>query len=141
MLSGNVETGWLFTKFFLRYRSTHSRKKTNKLCLFFAKQRSTWYPTNNCSLMSHFNKQNTEGKNCVSRTKYKKLLELCFLFKDQELTIMLFGGDGTRCLARNTSGDFKKEKPSPFWKKLLCQSQSSKPEPEPEKAKSIPFMA
>ena len=35
-------------------------------------------------------------------------------FKDQKRTIMLFGGDGTHCFARNTSRDYEKEKPSPF---------------------------
>ena len=38
---------------------------------------------------------------------------------------MLFGGDGTRCFARNTSRDY--EKPSPFLKKFLRQSQSPAP--------------
>ena len=56
---------------------------------------------------------------------------LDFPFKDQEPTIMLFGGDGTHCLARKTSRDCEKEKLSPFLKKLLRQSQS----PAPQKAK------
>ena len=30
------------------------------------------------------------------------------LFKDQKPTIMLFGGDGKHCFARNTSRDYKK---------------------------------
>ena len=50
-------------------------------------------------------------------------------FKDQKLSIMLFGGDGTHCFARKTSRDY--EKPSPFLKKFLRQSQS----PTPKKAK------
>ena len=54
---------------------------------------------------------------------------------------MLFGGDGTHYFARKTSRDYEKEKPSPFLKKLLRQSQTSTPEPEPKKAKVIPFMA
>ena len=48
-------------------------------------------------------------------------------FKDQNLTIMLFGGDGTHCFARKTSRDYEKEKPSPFLKKFLHQSQSLAP--------------
>ena len=52
-------------------------------------------------------------------------------FKDQKPTIMLFGGDGTHCFARKTSSDY--EKPSPFLKKLLRQSQPSTSEPEPKK--------
>ena len=39
-------------------------------------------------------------------------------FKEQKLTIMLFGGDGTHCFARKTSRDYEKEKPSPFLKKF-----------------------
>ena len=54
-------------------------------------------------------------------------------FKDQKPTIMLFGGDGTHCFARKTSRDYEKEKPSPFLKKLLRQSQPSTSEPEPKK--------
>ena len=42
-------------------------------------------------------------------------------FKDQKPTIMLFGGDGTHYFARKTSSDY--EKPSPFLKKFLRQSQ------------------
>ena len=51
--------------------------------------------------------------------------------RDQKPTNMLFGRDGTHCFARKTSRDF--EKPSPFLKKLLRQSQPSTPEPEPKK--------
>ena len=53
-------------------------------------------------------------------------------FKDQKPTIMLSGGDGTHCFARKTSGDYEKEKPSPFLKKLFRQSQPSKSEPAPK---------
>ena len=59
-------------------------------------------------------------------------------FKDQKPTIMLFGGDGTYCFARKTSHDY--EKPSPFLKKFLRQSQSSTSEPEPQKVKMSPNM-
>ena len=52
-------------------------------------------------------------------------------FKDQKATIMLFGGDGTHCFARKTSRDYEKEKPSPFLKNFLRQSQPSKSEPAP----------
>ena len=51
-------------------------------------------------------------------------------FKDQKPTIMLFGGDGTHCFERKTSHDSEKEKPSPFLKKFLSQSQPSTSEPE-----------
>ena len=56
-------------------------------------------------------------------------------FKDQKLTIMLFGGDGTHCFARKTSRDYKKEKPTPFLKKFLHQSQRSTSELEPKRLK------
>ena len=59
---------------------------------------------------------------------------LNILFKDRKPTIMLFGGDGTHCFARKTSSDY--EKPSPFLKKLLRQSQTSTSEREPKKDKS-----
>ena len=59
-------------------------------------------------------------------------------FKDQKPTIMLFGGDGTHCFARKTSRDY--ERPSPFLKKFVRQSQPSTSEPEPKKDKSSPNM-
>ena len=61
-------------------------------------------------------------------------------FKDQKPTIMLFGGDGTHCFARKTSRDYEKEKPSPFLKKFLRQSQSRTSELEPKKVKMSPNM-
>ena len=54
---------------------------------------------------------------------------------DQKPTIMLFGGDGTHCFARKTSRDYEKEKPSPFLKNFLRQSQPSTAEPESERIK------
>ena len=56
-------------------------------------------------------------------------------FKDQKSTIMLFGGDGTHCFARKTSCDYEKEKPSPFLKNFLRQSQRRTSEPEPKMLK------
>ena len=56
-------------------------------------------------------------------------------FKDQKLTIMLFGGDSTHCFARKTSSDYEKEKPSPFLKKFLHQSQPSTSELEQKRLK------
>ena len=61
-------------------------------------------------------------------------------FKDQKPTIMLFGGDGTHCFARKISHDYETEKPSPFLKKFLRQSQPSTSELEPIKDKSSPNM-
>ena len=56
-------------------------------------------------------------------------------FRDQKPTIMFFGCDGTQCFARKTSSDYEKEKPSPFLKKFLRQSQPSTSGPEPKKLK------
>ena len=53
---------------------------------------------------------------------------------------MLFGGDDTHCFARRTSRNNEKEKPSPFLKKILRQSQPSISEPEPKKVKMSPNM-
>ena len=61
-------------------------------------------------------------------------------FKDQKPTILLFGGDGTHCFAKRTSRDCEKEKPSPFLKKFLRQSQQSTSELEPKKVKMSPKM-
>ena len=58
--------------------------------------------------------------------------------KDQKPPIMLFGGDVTHWFARETSRDY--EKPSPFLKKFLRQSQPSISEPEPKKVKTSPNM-
>ena len=52
-------------------------------------------------------------------------------FKEKKPTIMLFGGDGTHCFAKKTGRDY--EKPSPFLKKFLHQSQPSTSEREPKK--------
>ena len=57
-------------------------------------------------------------------------------FRDQKPTIMLFGG--FHCFARKTSSDY--EKPSPFLKRFLRQSQPSTSEHEPKKDKSSPKM-
>ena len=53
--------------------------------------------------------------------------------KDQKPTIILFGGDGTHCFAKKTSLDYKKDKPSPFLKNFLRQSDPSTCEFEPKK--------
>ena len=52
-------------------------------------------------------------------------------FKDQKPTNMFFGGDGTHCFARKASRDY--EKPSPYLKKFLHQSQPSTSGPQPTK--------
>ena len=62
---------------------------------------------------------------------------LNILFDEQKPTIMLFSGDGTHCFAWNTSRDYEKEKPSPFFKKFLRQSQPSTSEHEPKRLKRV----
>ena len=58
-------------------------------------------------------------------------------FKDQNLTIKLFGGDVTPCFARETSCNHEKEKPPPLLKNFLRQSQPSTSEPEPKKVEGL----
>ena len=53
---------------------------------------------------------------------------------------MLFGGDATHCFAKKASRDYENEKPSPFLKKFLRQSQPSISETVPNKDKSSPNM-
>ena len=62
-------------------------------------------------------------------------------FKDQKLTMMLFGGDDTHCFAKQLSRGLEMEKPSPFLKNPLQQSQTSTPEPELKRAKFVPTLA
>ena len=75
----------------------------------------------------------------------KKCNVCCYVltipFKDQKLTIMLFGGDGAYCFPRKTSRTYEKEKLSPVLEKFFRQSQPSTSESEPKKAEVIPFMA
>ena len=62
-------------------------------------------------------------------------------FKDQKLTILLFGGVGTHCFARKTSRDYERGKPPPFLMKFLRQSQTSTSEPVQKNAEVTPFRA
>ena len=59
-------------------------------------------------------------------------------FKDENSTNMLFGGKRTHFFARSMSRDYEKEKPSPFLKKFLRQSQPSSSEHEPKKVERSP---
>ena len=63
-----------------------------------------------------------------------------YSLKDQKPTLMLFGGDGILCFAKKSSRDYEKEKPSPFLKEFLRQSQPSTSEREPIKVQSSPNM-
>ena len=69
----------------------HVKKtKTDKTRFFFAKKRRTWYPTNNCYRMSHFNEPNIERKNCVATIKYKTLLEMCIVQHVEMKSVFIF---------------------------------------------------
>ena len=59
---------------------------------------------------------------------------------DQKTTVIWFCGDGTHSFARKTNRDYEKEKPSPFFKKFLRQSQPSTSEPEAKKVERSPNM-
>ena len=82
-------------------------------------------------------KKTTSFYDCKKCEAYCHALNIHF--KDQKPTIMFFGGDGSHCFARKTSRDY--EKPSPFLKNFLRQSQPSTSEPEPKKVKTSPNMA
>ena len=88
---------------------------------------STW---RNEKCVYNSTKKTTSFYDCKKRKAYCNVL--VSPFKDQKPTNMLFVGDGTHCFARETSRD-KKEKPSPFLKKFLRQSQPSTSEPEPKR--------
>ena len=90
----------------------------NEKCVFFSTNKTTsFYDCKNCKACCHV---------------------LNIPFKDQKPTIIVFGGDGTYYFAQKTSRDY--EKPSPFMKKFLRQSQSSTSEREPKKVKMSPNM-
>ena len=57
--------------------------------------------------------------------------------KDQKLTFILFGTDGSYCFVKNTSRYYENEKPSFFFNNFLRQSQSATPEPLRKKAKKL----
>ena len=85
----------------------------NEKCFYFSTDKTTsFYDCKKCKACCHV---------------------LNVAFRDQKPTIMLFGGDDTHCLSRKMSRDYEKEKPSPFLKKFLHQSQPSTSELEPNK--------
>ena len=56
---------------------------------------------------------------------------------EQKPSKTLFGGDRTRCSAKNKSRDYEKEKPSPFLKNTIRQPQSDTPDCVQKKGKSF----
>ena len=82
-----------------------------------------------------FNQETSSFYDCK---KWKaSSLVLNIPFKDQKPTFFLFGSDGIHCFAKKTSCDYEKQKPSPFLKKFLNQSQSRPSELEPKSHKSF----
>ena len=126
----------LFNK--VPFQSTNSRKK--ELCVDNIKTIGDVYcPTcrnEKCVYVS--TNKTTSFYDCKKCKVCCNVLNI--LFKDQKPTIMLIGGDGTQCVARKTSRDYEKEKPSPFLKKFLHQSQPSTSEPESKKSRMSPNM-
>ena len=87
--------------------------QTDKTRFFFAKKRWTWYPTNNCSLMSHSNQPNTERKNGVWTTS--RLLEMCIVPHVEMKSVFTF-----QPVKRLVSTTVKSVKPAAtFWIFLL----------------------
>ena len=77
------------TKHLLCYKRTQRRQKQTRYA-FFAKNRWTCYPTNNCSIISHFNQPNIEKKNCVWTKKYKRLMEMCIVQDVETRSVFTF---------------------------------------------------
>ena len=125
---------------FVPFQSTKYRKK--ELCVDNKAQETigdVYCPTcrnEKCVYIS--TNKTTSFCDCKKSKACRNVLKIPF--KDQKPTIMLFGGDGTHCFARKTSRNYKKEKPSPFLKKFLNQSQPRTSEPVPKKVKMSPNM-
>ena len=102
------------------WRCVLSNRSKQKLCLLFNQEIFQFLRLKKCKACTHV---------------------LNVPFKDEKSTTMLFSVDGTHCFAKKTCRDYEKEKPSPFLKKLLDQSEPSASKPKPKKAKIIPFMA
>ena len=89
----------------------------------------------NCRFV-HTWRENVE--NCYQCLQSRASSHVCIIFsriKNQK--IKLFGGDGTYCIVKRTSTDYENEKPSPFWKCFLFQSQLVTPKLVPKKEKLL----
>ena len=58
-------------------------------------------------------------------------------FKDEKLTIMLIGGDGTHCLARKTSRDYGKKSHLHFWRNFSANHNQANPNPHQKRLKWV----
>ena len=124
----------LFNK--VPFQSTKYRKK--ELCMDNIKTiGDVYYPTCRNEKCVYFSANKTTSfYDCKKSKACCHVLKI--LFRDQQPTIMLLGGDGTYCFARKTRRDYEKEKLFPFSKKFLRHSQPSTSEPVPKKDKSSP---
>ena len=120
------------------FQSTNFRKK--ELCVDNIKTIGDVYcPTcRNEKCVYNSTNKTTSFYNCKKCKAFCHVLNIPF--KDQKSTIMLLVGNGTHCFAKKSSLDYEKEKPFPFLKKFLRQSQPSTSEPEPKKVKMSPNM-
>ena len=123
----------------------HDKELFNKVSFQSTKYRKKELCVDNIKTIGDVYSPTCRNENCVyiltnKTTSFydcKKCKACCHVlnipFKDQKPTIMLFGGDGTYSFAEKSSRDYEKEKPSPFLKKFLRQSQPSTSEREPKK--------
>ena len=118
-------------------RGLHFRKdsKVNSWCNW----RCVLSNMKNLKVCLHFTNKTASFYDCKKRKACCHILNITF--KDQKLTLMLFGGDGTHCFEEMTSRNYEKEKQSPFLKNFLHRSQRSTSEPQPKKVEVVPFMA
>ena len=107
---------WLFVHkvpFMLQeHVMTTQKDKTRYL---FGKKGWTWYPTNNCNLVFHFNQPNTERNNSVWPKMYKRRLEMCIVQHVEMKSVFTF-----QPIKRLVSTTVRSVKPAAmFWIFLL----------------------
>ena len=102
------------SSFYVTRERKDDKNRQNTLFLCW-KKRWSWYPTNNCYLMSFFNQTNMENKKCVWTTKYRKPLEMCGVQHVQMKSVSTF-----QPIERLVSTTAKSAKPAAtFWIFLL----------------------
>ena len=138
------------TRFFLLEKMLHDKQLFNKVPFQSTKYRKKEICGDNNKTIGDVYCPTCRNETCVDVptnkttsfydcTKCKACCHvLNFPFKDQKLTIMLLGGDGTHCFAKKSSRNY--EKPSPSLKNIIRQSQPSTSEREPKRDKSSPNM-
>ena len=81
---------WLFVHKLPFMWQEHVKTTKNRQNTFSSLKNWTWYTTNNCYLMSHFNQPNLEKNNCGWTTKYKRLLDMCFVQHVETQSVFTF---------------------------------------------------